>query len=115
MHQYFVYILTNSQNDVFYTGVTSNLEKRIYEHKSKVVKGFTEKYNTDKLIYFEVHEQIILAIQREKKIKRWKREWKLNLIKSINPGFYDLSRDPAPAYRQAGSNSCLRDDNIPNS
>ena len=74
-------------------GVTSNLPKRVWEHKNKVVEGFTEKYNVDKLVYFETTDSIESAIKREKQLKNWHREWKINLIKEMNPEFRDLSLD----------------------
>ncbi len=86
-----VYILTNKTNTTFYVGVTSNLKKRIYEHKNKLIKGFSSTYNTNKLVYFELTESIEAAIIREKQIKRWHRNWKINLIKELNPVFEDLS------------------------
>ncbi len=86
----FVYILTNKFNTVFYTGVTSNLPKRIWEHKEKVVDGFAEKYNATKLVYFESIDNIESAILREKQLKKWKKAWKLKLIKDFNPTFEDL-------------------------
>ena len=76
-----------------YIGVTSNLQKRVWEHKNKVVKGFTEKYNVNKLVYYELTDSIETAINREKQLKRWHREWKINLIKEMNPEFKDLSLD----------------------
>ncbi len=85
-----VYILTNKCNGTLYIGVTSNLSKRIWEHKTKVVKGFTEKYGLNKLVWYEIHETTISAIQREKAIKYWKREWKLNTIEAMNPDWHDL-------------------------
>jgi len=88
---FYVYILTNDLHSVFYIGVTNNLEKRVYEHKHKVVKGFTQRYNLRYLVYFEVHNSILEAIQREKQLKNWHRDWKLNLIKSVNPQLKDLS------------------------
>ena len=88
--QSFVYIVTNKHNTVFYVGVTSNLIKRIWEHKNKVVKGFTKKYNVSKLIYYEVFGEINEAIKREKQLKNWHRDWKINLIKSKNYKFEDL-------------------------
>ncbi len=90
MKYYYVYILTNKINTVLYIGVTNDLIKRIYQHKNKLVSGFTEKYNINKLIFFEVYEDINEAITREKKLKNWHREWKMNLIKSKNPNFNDL-------------------------
>ena len=88
-----VYIMTNYSETTLYIGVTSNLEKRIWEHKNKVIKGFTNKYNVNKLVYFELTDSIESAIKREKQLKRWHREWKLNLIKENNPDFKDLSLD----------------------
>ncbi len=88
-----VYIMTNYSETTLYIGVTSNLEKRVWEHKNKVVKGFTNKYNVNKLVYFELTDSIESAIKREKQLKRWHREWKLNLIKENNPDFKDLSLD----------------------
>lgn len=82
--------MMNKGNTVIYTGVTSDLKKRIYEHKEKLIDGFTKKCNIDKLVYYEVFEDIENAILREKQIKGGSREKKLVLIKSINPGFLDL-------------------------
>ena len=80
-----VYILTNINNTTFYIGVTSNLPKRIWEHKNKFVDGFTKKYNITKLMYYEIYDEIELAINREKQLKKWKREWKWNVIDKVNP------------------------------
>jgi len=88
--QYFVYILMNKRNTVLYIGITSNLIKRVWEHKKKLVKGFTEKYNVDKLVYYEIFNDPENAIAREKKIKGWLRKKKLALIKKKNPEFKDL-------------------------
>ena len=93
MRQYYVYILTNKTNKVLYIGVTNNLERRIYEHKNKLIKGFSQKYNLTKLIYYEMTENIISAIKREKQLKNWHREWKINLIKQLNPEWKDLGLD----------------------
>ena len=90
---YAVYILTNYLETSLYIGVTSNLQKRVWEHKNKVVKGFTEKYNVNKLVYYELTDSIETAINREKQLKRWHREWTINLIKEMNPEFKDLSLD----------------------
>ena len=87
---YYVYILTNQYNTVFYTGVTSNLIKRTWEHKNKVIKGFAEKYNATKLVYYENTNNIESAISREKQLKKWKRNWKIKLIKDLNPTCKDL-------------------------
>ena len=88
-----VYILTNYNETTFYIGVTSNLQKRIFEHKNKLAEGFTKKYNINKLVYYELTESIETAINREKQLKRWHRQWKINLIKEMNPEFRDLSED----------------------
>ena len=89
-YQYFVYIMTN-KSGTLYTGVTNNLERRIYEHKNHLVKGFTNKYKIDKLVYFEETSDINAAISREKQIKGWLRKKKIALIESMNPGWKDLS------------------------
>lgn len=88
---YFVYILTNKSNTL-YTGVTNNLPRRLREHINKLIPGFTAKYNLNKLIYIAEFNQIEEAISAEKKIKGWTRKKKMNLIKSINPEFKDLSK-----------------------
>ncbi|PIR06385.1 MAG: excinuclease ABC subunit C [Candidatus Komeilibacteria bacterium CG11_big_fil_rev_8_21_14_0_20_36_20] len=90
MKQYFVYILTNKNNKVLYTGVTSDLIERIYQHKEKLVKGFTSRYNVDKLVYYEIFEDISEAISREKQIKNLVRRKKLELINKFNPDWKDL-------------------------
>ena len=90
---YAVYILTNFNETTFYIGVTGNLQKRIWEHKNKVVEGFTKKYNVDKLVYYELTEDVESALNREKQLKRWHRQWKINLIKEMNPEFKDLSEN----------------------
>ena len=87
----YVYIVTNKYNSVLYTGVTNNLEKRIYEHKNKLIPGFTERYNISKLIFYEMFYRPEEAIEIVKKIKGWKRIKKLELIKRMNPDFKDLS------------------------
>ncbi|MDO5304530.1 MAG: GIY-YIG nuclease family protein [bacterium] len=90
---YAVYILSNYTNSTLYIGVTSNLAKRIWEHKNHVVSGFTDKYNVNKLVYYEITESIETAIKREKQLKNWHRDWKINLIKQKNPNFDDLSKE----------------------
>ena len=90
---YFVYILSNNFNNVLYIGVTNDLQRRVYEHKNKLVEGFTEKYNVDKLVYYEATESIETAILREKQLKKWRREKKITLIEHINPKWLDLSVD----------------------
>ena len=82
-NDYYVYILSNTTHSTFYIGVTSNLQKRIWEHKNKVIEGFTKKYNVNKLVYYEITNSIETAILREKQLKNWHRKWKLNLIKEF--------------------------------
>jgi putative endonuclease len=89
-HEYFVYILSNSRGTL-YTGVTSNLPKRIFQHSNRTGSQFTARYHIDRLIYFEKTDDIFAAIQREKEIKSWSRKRKLELIRTINPKFRDLS------------------------
>ena len=88
-----VYIMTNYSQSSLYIGVISNLQKRVWEHKNKVVAGFTKKYNINRLVYYELTDSIEAAINREKQLKRWHRDWKINLIKEVNPDFRDLSLD----------------------
>ena len=88
--QGFVYFLTNKINTVIYTGVTSDLVKRVYEHKTEIVEGFSKKYNVNKLVYYEVFDDIEDAIIREKQIKAGSRKKKIELIKKNNPNFKDL-------------------------
>jgi putative endonuclease len=90
--QFYVYLLTNWNNKVMYVGVTNNLERRVYEHKNKLVKGFTEKYKVDKLVYFEETSDASAALAREKEIKKWRREKKNKLVMGMNPQWADLSR-----------------------
>jgi putative endonuclease len=90
-HEYTVYILTNKANTVFYTGVTSDLEGRVYDHKNETFKGFTEKYKCHKLVYYEEYQWIQYAIAREKQLKAGSRQKKIDLIVAINPSWGDLS------------------------
>lgn len=90
---YFVYVLTNQRNGTLYIGVTNDLERRIYEHKNKLFKGFTEKYNLDRLVYYEHTTDVHSALTREKQIKKWNRQWKIDLIEKDNPLWKDLSLD----------------------
>ena len=90
--EYYVYIMTNKSRTL-YTGVTNNLMRRVYEHKNKLVKGFTHHYNIQFLVYFEATSSIHTAIKREKQIKGWLREKKIELINSINPQWKDLSEE----------------------
>ncbi|MHA2879691.1 GIY-YIG nuclease family protein [Vibrio campbellii] len=86
-------MLTSKNNSVLYIGVTSQLAQRIWQHKNGVVEGFTKKYHVHKLVYFELFEGMALAINREKQLKQWKREWKLDLVRESNPDFLDLSNE----------------------
>ena len=85
-----VYILSNKRNGTLYTGVTSDLTKRIWQHRNDLVDGFSKKNSTHLLVYYEVHDDMINAITREKQIKAWKREWKINVIEEFNPYWRDL-------------------------
>ena len=85
-----VYILANKRNGTLYVGVTSDLIKRIWQHKNNVVKGFTERYSVHQLIWYELHETMESAIRKEKMLKNWKRVWKLELIERSNPNWQDL-------------------------
>src|ERR671918_3052432 len=89
--RYYVYLLTNWNNKVMYVGVTNDLERRMYEHKNKLVKGFTEKYNVNRLVYFEETGDVNAALAREKEIKKWRREKKNKLIATTNPQWTELN------------------------
>ncbi|HLP69588.1 MAG TPA: GIY-YIG nuclease family protein [Rhizobium sp.] len=86
----FVYIMTNHKHGTLYIGVTSDLERRIYEHREELVKGFTSTYGLKRLVWYEEHQSIGSAIQREKSLKRGYRRWKIELIESLNPDWHDL-------------------------
>lgn len=88
--QYCVYILASDRNGTLYTGLSSNLVKRVYEHRNDLIDGFTKKHGVHLLVYYEVHEDVYSAIAREKQIKKWYRKWKLRLIEEGNPGWKDL-------------------------
>ena len=90
MRQYYVYILASRKNGTLYIGVTNNLLKRVYEHKNNLIGGFTQKYSVHNLVYYEEHNNIGKAITREKQIKKWKRQWKIELIEKFNPPWKDL-------------------------
>ncbi|PZP54881.1 MAG: GIY-YIG nuclease [Micavibrio aeruginosavorus] len=90
MSNHYVYILANKKNGTIYVGVTTDLPKRISQHKSKLIEGFTKKYNIDQLVYYEHYEDYELAAKREANIKKWKRAWKLELIEKENSGWNDL-------------------------
>ena len=88
--RYFIYILASQKNGTLYVGITSDLIRRISEHKEKRWGGFTKKYKVDKLVYYEVYGEVGMALYREKQLKKWKREWKLELIEKENPSWSDL-------------------------
>ena len=90
---YFVYFLTNWNNKVLYIGVTNNLERRLYEHQQEIVEGFTKKYHVHKLVYYEHYEDVQQAIEREKQVKKWRREKKNLLIESMNPEWNDMIKE----------------------
>lgn len=90
MLQYYVYLLSSGKYGTLYTGVTSDLIKRVYEHKESLIDGFTKKYKVHQLVYYETHDDIREAILREKQIKKWNRDWKINLIEKDNPHWLDL-------------------------
>ncbi len=88
---YYVYILASKRNGTLYIGVTNDLQRRLYEHKAGLIDGFTKKYGVDMLVHFEETNDIHVAIQREKQLKKWNRAWKIRLIEETNPGWKDLS------------------------
>jgi putative endonuclease len=87
---YYVYILASKRNGVLYIGVTNHLARRAHEHKDGTIEGFTKRYHVDRLVYFEAFDYVDQALAREKALKRWKREWKIELIESTNPDWKDL-------------------------
>jgi putative endonuclease len=91
MKEYFVYMLANKYHNVLYIGFTNNIRRRVYEHKLKLVDGFTSKYNCNILVWYEVFTDVNLAITREKQLKVWQRSWKNNLIERHNPDWHDLA------------------------
>ena len=93
IHQYYLYILTNKRNGALYIGVTNDLERRMFEHKNKLIEGFTKQYGLNMLVYFETYQYVNDAIKREKNMKKWKRQWKIDLIEKENFGWDDLSSD----------------------
>ena len=90
-NSYYIYILTNWNDQVMYVGMTNNLERRVYEHKHKLIEGFTAKYNINKLVYYEETQDVNAALAREKEIKKWRREKKNILVQEANPTWQDLS------------------------
>ncbi len=107
MKSYFIYILTNWNNTVMYIGVTNNLDRRYWEHKLKLVSGFTEKYNVTKLVYYEEFGDIYEAISREKQLKRWRREKKNMLVEKMNRTSIGMLSFP-PSRRMCPSSNILR-------
>lgn len=99
LYRAFVYILSNKNRTVFYIGVTNNLESRLTEHRNGVGSSFVKRYNVFDLVYFETHISISQAIAREKQLKEWKRDWKLQLIKEMNPNMLDLASDWEDKFR----------------
>lgn len=99
LHNYYVYILTNEKRKVLYTGMTNNLERRVYEHEYRLIPGFTKKYNCHYLIYFEHFNYVNDAINREKQIKRWRREKKIYLINEFNPEWRFLNNEVLKGYK----------------
>ena len=93
MKTYYVYIMASKKNGVLYIGITSDLEKRVYEHKNDFADGFTKKYIVHKLVYFESTNDVTAVITREKQLKRWKRHWKIELIEKDNPDWRDLYKN----------------------
>jgi putative endonuclease len=93
MRQYYVYILASKRNGTLYIGVTNNLPRRVWEHKNDLVEGFTQKYRVHSLVHYEVYGDIYEAITREKRMKKWKRQWKVELIQKSNPQWRDLFFD----------------------
>jgi putative endonuclease len=89
--QYCIYILASKKYGTLYTGITSNLVQRIWQHKEGLAEGFTKKYNVHHLVYYEIHSDVYEAITPEKRIKKWNRQWKINLIEQNNPQWLDLS------------------------
>ena len=90
MQQYYVYILASKRNGTLYIGITNDLKRRVFEHKEKLIEGFTKTYNINKLVYFEQTSDVRSAIQREKRLKEWHRAWKLKLIEQENKEWKDL-------------------------
>jgi putative endonuclease len=90
---YYVYILANKRNGTLYIGVTNNLIKRVYEHKNNLVTGFTEKYKVHMLVFYEQYDDVKDAILREKRLKKWNRQWKIDHIEKMNPNWKDLYDD----------------------
>jgi putative endonuclease len=95
---YYVYLLASGKYGTLYLGVTNNIVRRIYEHKSKAVTGFTRRYSIDKLVWFEIYNDALTAIAREKELKKWRRDWKIRLIEESNPQWIDLYPEIAAGH-----------------
>ncbi len=95
MKQGYVYILASKRSGTLYVGVTADLLRRVYEHKTNIVEGFTKKYNVKNLVYYEVTPSLMSAIEREKQLKRWNRSWKIKIIEEFNPTWRDLYNEIA--------------------
>ena len=98
MKNYYVYIVTNKQHGTLYIGMTNNLVRRSYEHRNCLIDGFTKKYNLKRLVYFEVFNTVEEAIHREKRLKKWNRQWKIDLIEKDNPNLNDLYQQLVKKY-----------------
>ncbi len=91
--QYYVYVLTNKYKNVFYVGITSDIQGRMWEHKTKTYCGFSAKYNLNRLVYYEIFEDVDEAIRREKRLKKWPRDWKKKIVSEFNSTWKDLYND----------------------
>ncbi|UYO52785.1 GIY-YIG nuclease family protein [Rhodopseudomonas palustris] len=87
---YYVYLLANGKHGTLYLGVTNDLARRVHEHRSKSAPGFSERYGVDRLVWFEIYDDAVTAITREKQLKKWRRDWKIRLIEDQNPDWVDL-------------------------
>jgi putative endonuclease len=96
MRTFYVYIMASKRNGTLYIGSTSDLIQRVWVHKNKVIKGFTERYNVNQLVYYEIHDLYTEAARREKRLKNWQRKWKLDLIEKLNPTWQDLYQEICP-------------------
>jgi len=90
---YYIYIISNQKRTTFYTGVTNNLQRRIFEHKNELIEGFSKKYKLHDIVYYEIFDRVEDALTREKQLKNWHRNWKINLIKSTNPQMKNLDAE----------------------
>ena len=98
MKNYYTYILASKRNGTLYIGVTNDLVRRIYEHKNHLIEGFTSKYDVSRLVYYEITSDVKSALSREKQLKSWNRQWKLELIEKSNPNWNDLYDDLVPGF-----------------